>query len=299
MSISSFLSIGSQSMEASSWRKEAHPAIKAFATPGAPVKADEVSLSGRAKKILQADAKALRPDPEIPVCYGPGPKLTNAAGETGADDPVVCYGPKPPIGNHPGFKVSAEADIPVCYGPDQKPKVRATAGSSVDAELDIPICYGPKIDKHTKIDSKITAIDEKNVKELDLPGKDDDVVTPPRTRQEAWADGWRNLGAATRRLMELVEMAKNPGLSTTERAKLNEEFKAIVDQVDSYAKALVEEQGLTGGTAQIWRNSVGSKELFIDGNDNLLTAESVQTLSDKLAKRSEVVFRTMRYLGVA
>ncbi|TAH36497.1 MAG: hypothetical protein EYC62_02300 [Alphaproteobacteria bacterium] len=249
----SYLSLGAKSMEATPWRKDAQILQgKITATAGEAVKADEIVLSGRAKVLLAGNATPIKPNLDIPVCYGPKPKLSS---------------------------------------------VDATRLAGSD---DIPVCYGPKIDaKADKLDGTFVELDPKKAKPIDGATKGNDVIPPPRTRQEAWADGWRNLGAATKRLMELVDMAKNPGLSTVERAKLNEEFKSIVTQVDQYAQSLVEEQGLTGGDAQIWRNSVGSRELFIDGNDNLLSAEGVQTLSDKLTKRSEVVFRTMQYLGVA
>ena len=254
------IAVRASSAELSSARSNPIKAYKDIvATAGQQVKADEIALSPKAIKLLHTKPTDMK------------------SADIAKDRPPVLWAPKDlPTINATGVKIDGPVKELGDITKTEKP----------------PVLWAPK---EPKVSTSGTKIDAGDVTKADDVKVD---TPPPRSRREIWLDGWRNLGAATKRLMELTEQAKAPGLSTADRAKLNEEFKSIVANLNSHAESLIKEQGLTGYEAQVWRNSIGSRELFIDGNDNLLTAEGVQTLSEKLNKRSEVVFRTMQYLGV-
>jgi len=126
-----------------------------------------------------------------------------------------------------------------------------------------------------------------------------ELATPLRSRGEAWRAGWNNLGKTFERLTELAKKAQQPNLSDTDRAALNQEFQQSLAALDQFAESLVQEQGLTGRQAQIWRNSVGTREIRMNQGQNIATAEGAKNVEQTLESRRNVVAMTMRFLGIA
>ncbi len=230
-------------------------------TAGAPVKADDIILSDRAKKHLSTNAspKALTPELDTPVCYGPKDRPTLSGTSAGALQP--------------------DRDPPICFGPKDHPVTGTT-----------------KVDLDGKIDDVIK-VATGDVKKIDGEAVED--IIPPRTRAEIWRDGWRQMVGVTRRINDVVNRAADPNLTSAERAQLNTEFKALVAEANRIGESAANEAGLTGGQAQVWRNSLGQRELFITGADDILTAKGAAELAERIKPRVDVVERTAQYFRVA
>jgi len=183
----------------------------------------------------------------------------------------------------------AQNDPPVLWAPKDLPIFSAT-GVKIEGpvkELNDDVKSVGNI-KGVKIDGDVKEIGDAVVH-----------TDPPRSRAEAWRAGWSNLGKTYDRLTELAKKAQDPSLSNTDRAALNQEFQQNLAALDQFADSLVQEQGLTGQQAQIWRNSVGSREIRMNQGQSIATAEGAKNVAETLESRRYVVTMTMRYLGVA
>lgn len=218
------------------------------------------------------------------------PKITATAGDAVKADEIIISAKARGLTKADAAALPHTIDPPVLYGPKNlKPSIQHVADAKIfNVDKDgPPVLYAPKDDSIVGIPGKPEKIDGEV-----------ETIKPPRTRSEIWKSGWGTMAKLTKELDALVKKAADPGLSSTDRAMLNEQYNALLGRMTDAAESAIKEAGLTGQAAQIWRNSLGPRELHIENGDNLLTADAAQKLSEKLDSRVKVVYATANFFGV-